>query len=75
MVATKPEHVPTELAKRLTKLRKGRGMTQDQLQDATGIPSFYLSRIENGSRKPTVVTLARLANGMGIKLEDLFKGL
>lgn len=75
MIVIKPERVPQELAKRLARARKEKGMTQDQLQDKTGIPSFYLSRIENGVRKPTVVTLKKLTNALGITLEELFRGL
>lgn len=75
MVAMKPGHVPEELAKRLTRMRKQKGLTQEQIQAETGIPSFYLSRIEHGVRKPTVVTLKKLTNALGITLEDLFRGL
>lgn len=75
MATTKPEQVPKELARRLVKLRKAKKLTQEDVQAETGIPSFYLSRIEHGTRKPTVVTLAKLARGLGVKLEDLFRGL
>lgn len=75
MVAIKPEQVPDELAKRLTKMRKQKGLTQEQIQAETGIPSFYLSRIEHGVRKPTMVTLKKLSNALGTTLEELFRGL
>lgn len=75
MASTKPERVPQELAKRLLSIRKKKGLTQDQIQAETGIPSFYLSRIEHGVRKPTVVTLKKLANALDTTLEDLFRGL
>lgn len=45
------------------------GMTQDALARTVGMQTSSISRIENGSSNPTVKTLARLASGMGKRLE------
>ena len=51
--------------------RKAAGLTQKELSERTGIAQGDISKIENGNANPSIRTLQRLANGMGmtIKLE------
>ncbi|MGH3217916.1 MAG: helix-turn-helix domain-containing protein [Streptosporangiaceae bacterium] len=49
--------------------RKARGMTQQQLSEASGVPQADISRIERGAGNPTEATLQRLAEGLGRRLE------
>ena len=48
--------------------RNEKDMTQKQLADITGIPQADISRLENGNANPSLKTLQRLADGMGMKL-------
>jgi len=48
--------------------RKARGMTQQQLSQATGVAQADISRIERGSGNPTEATLQRLAEALGCRL-------
>lgn len=52
--------------------RKEAGITQKQLAERTGINQGDISRLENGSANPSIKTLQRLADGMGMKLEVKF---
>ena len=49
--------------------RNEKAMTQKQLADITGIPQADISRLENGNANPSLRTLQRLADGMGMKLK------
>ncbi|MGN1457684.1 MAG: helix-turn-helix domain-containing protein [Acutalibacteraceae bacterium] len=49
------------------------GVTQKELSEKTGIAQADISKIENGNANPSLRTLKRLANGMGMKLEIKFK--
>lgn len=49
--------------------RKDTGMTQKELAEKTGITQADISRLENGSANPSLKTLQRLAEGMGMKLK------
>ena len=49
--------------------RKASGMTQQQLAEKTGIAQADISKLENGSAKPSLCTLRRLAAGMGMQLK------
>ena len=49
--------------------RKSRHMTQKELSEATGITQADISRIENGTRNPSLEMVKRLAAGMGMRLK------
>ncbi len=44
-------------------------MTQKDLSEATGITQADISRIENGTRNPSLKMVKRLAAGMGMRLK------
>ncbi|MCI7445473.1 MAG: helix-turn-helix transcriptional regulator [Solobacterium sp.] len=53
----------------MIKVRKERGLTQKQLSELTGISQSDISRIENGTRNPSLEMIKRLATGMGMRLK------
>lgn len=52
-------------------LRKNRGLTQIQLQIATGIEQALLSKFERGERIPPTETLIILADFYGVSIDYL----
>ncbi len=52
--------------------RKDRNLTQKQLSELTGIAQADISKLENGTANPSVKTLQRLANGMGMAVKIEF---
>ena len=55
----------------LKSLRKNRGLTQIQLQIATGIEQALLSKFERGERIPPTETLIILADFYGVSIDYL----
>ena len=53
----------------MIKVRKEKGLTQKQLSELTGISQADISRIENGTRNPSLEMIKRLAIGMGMRLK------
>jgi DNA-binding XRE family transcriptional regulator len=51
--------------------RKRRGMTQASLAKATGLAQGFLSEIESGQKPGTPATLKKIAEALGIKIDDL----
>ena len=49
--------------------RKRQHLTQKQLSERTGITQADISRIENGTRNPSLDMIKRLAKGMGMRLK------
>ncbi|MBQ9266207.1 MAG: helix-turn-helix transcriptional regulator [Bacilli bacterium] len=64
-----------EFGKRIQYLRKKKGRSQEDFAFECGINKNYLSDVERGRRNPTLKILEKIANGLGITLEELFKGL
>ena len=47
-------------------------MTQKELAERTGINQADISKLENGTRNPSLKLLKRLADGMGMDLKLVF---
>lgn len=55
--------------------REHRGMTQQELADASGFTKPYICQIERGNRQPEKAgTLAKLAKALRVAVEDVFPG-
>ena len=52
--------------------RTSRNLTQKQLAERTGINQADISKLENGTRNPSINLLKRLAEGMGMVLKIEF---
>lgn len=48
------------------RLRRERGLTQEQIEARSGFRQQYLSDLERGRRNPTVITLYELAQSLGV---------
>ena len=54
-----------------TRIRRERGLTQEQLAERSGLSQQYISGLERGLRNPTVVTLYELAVAMDASPDEL----
>ncbi len=52
--------------------RNSQNLTQKELAERTGINQADISKIENGTRNPSLNLLKRLADGMGMVLKIEF---
>ncbi len=52
--------------------RTSQNLTQKQLAEKTGINQADISKLENGTRNPSINLLKRLADGMGMMLKIEF---
>ena len=59
------------LPKMLRLLRAERGLTLEEAAKRTGVTRETLGLLERGKRHPHTPTLAKIANGYGVSLEDL----
>lgn len=48
------------------RIRRDRGLTQEQVAERSGFRQQYISGLESGRRNPTVVTLYELATALGV---------
>ena len=61
-----------EVMSRIVEARMDAGMTQAELAEACGMKPANLCRLESGNGNPSVATLARIAAGLGKRLEINF---
>lgn len=52
--------------------RTSQNLTQKELSERTGINQADISKLENGTRNPSINLLKRLAEGMGMTLKIEF---
>jgi transcriptional regulator with XRE-family HTH domain len=59
------------IGQRIHEVRRARRLTQREVAKRTGIAEPFLSRVENNHAQPSVSTLERLAEAMGVTMGDL----
>lgn len=57
------------IMKSINKIRIAQNMTQKELSIRSGIHQADISKFENGSRRPSLKLLQRLAHGIGMELK------
>jgi transcriptional regulator with XRE-family HTH domain len=60
--------------RRIRQLRRDRGLTQEELCERAGISVDAVTRIESGSRVPTLSTLDAIAGALGVPVAALLAG-
>ena len=67
--ANQPE---MDVIRAIVEARTSQNLTQKELAERTGINQADISKLENGTRNPSVNLLKRLADGMGMMLKIEF---
>jgi transcriptional regulator with XRE-family HTH domain len=69
----KPSSHPA-IGRNIKKIRKQRNFTLDILAEKSGVSKAMLSQIESNKVNPTVATVWKIAQGLGIELNTLLEG-
>ena len=67
-----PEAISVDIGARLRQLREERGMSMRALATASGLSANALSTIERGKVSPSVSTLYKLSDALGISVTSFF---
>ena len=59
------------VGRNLVRIRREKGLTQEQLEVLSGYSQQYLSGLEQGKRNPTIIALYELAQALGVSHVDL----
>jgi len=65
------ETIALRLGAAIRTSRLATGSSQERFADAISMHRAYYSAIERGEKNITIVTLARLADGLGVKPSEL----
>lgn len=69
------EEIQVRLGARIRKLRLERGWTQDEFADLSGLHRAQVGAFENGRMNITIASLHLIAETLGVRILDLFKGV
>lgn len=71
MPRRRDEDLLKDVGRRLARIRKDRGWTQEQLADKIGIAPVTLSRLETGARAMSLSSLSTIAHMLEVGLGDV----
>jgi len=66
-------HISTKLGLNIKRIRTKKKMSQGDIARALGVDRGYISNIENGKKNPTLATIQRLADALGVSADELLK--
>ena len=69
---TKLTEKDLRLARKIYKIRKEKGLTQEKLAERVGVSTTYIGYLEIGARIPNLRMIYKIANALGVKVKDIF---
>lgn len=64
-----------KLGNRIRSYRTQQGMSQEKFALSIDMDRTYLASVESGKRNISIKNISKIASGLGISLEELFKDL
>jgi transcriptional regulator with XRE-family HTH domain len=61
-----------KIGRRLRELREAKGYSQGAIEMRTGLLRCYVSRVENGHTTPSLSTLEKWAEALGLEMYQIF---
>lgn len=67
--------IQEKVGNRIKELRHQTGLSQEKFALKIDMDRTYFASVENGRRNISIVNLEKIANGLGISLSELFRGI
>lgn len=67
--------IKERLGKRIKGLRTSMGLSQEKFALSINMDRTYFASVESGKRNISITNIEKIANGLGITLEELFKDI
>mgnify|MGYP001601562186 FL=1 len=65
--------ISSKLGQNLKRIRTKKAMSQGDIARTLEVHRAYISGIENGKRNPTLATIKKLADALGVSADELLK--
>lgn len=65
--------ISKKLGDNIRRIREIKAMSQGDICRITGMDRGYISRVENGSKNPTISNLEKISKALGVKPDELLK--
>lgn len=66
------QEINIRFGNRMRVLRAHYGISQEELALKSELNRTYIGDIERGEKTPSLITLSKIANGLGITLKEMF---
>lgn len=60
------------LGRKIQKIRKARGLTQEQLAEKVKVSTTFIGYVETGYRRPNLKMVYKIARALDAKVKDIF---
>lgn len=67
--------IKEKLGQRIRLLRNEKGLSQEKFALSIDMDRTYYASVENGKRNISINNIEKIANGLGVTLEELFRGI
>ena len=67
--------IQLEFGKRIQQIRKEQGISQERFALLIDMDRTYYASVEMGKRNISLVNIKKIADGLGVSLSELFKGV
>ena len=67
------DKISAQLGQNMKRIRAKKKMSQGDIARALEVDRGYISNIENGKKNPTLATIQKLANALGVSADELLK--
>ena len=64
---------PKQMGARIRRLRKARGMSQQDLADKARLTRVFITRVEAGQQDPSLSTINAIARALDVSAAELMK--
>jgi transcriptional regulator with XRE-family HTH domain len=65
--------VQQRVSKNIQRLRREKGLSQEEVAHLAHIHQTYLSGVETGKRNPSVLVVERISKALGVDISEIFK--
>ena len=66
-------NILTQFGKNISKLRKERNLSQEELAQKSDLHRTHIGMIERAERNITLLNIQKLANGLEMSIDELFR--
>lgn len=67
------DQISVKLGDNIRRIRTKKKMSQGDIARALDVDRGYISNVENGKKNPTLITIKKLADALGISADELLK--
>ena len=65
--------VQSRVSRNIQRIRREKGLSQEEVAHRADIHQTYLSGVETGKRNPSILVVERIAKALGVDVSEIFK--